>query len=141
MILGRMSKCTGRADIIEFGRHNLKKFRLNKRAVAECKKSRIMRTISKVKDSVAVISESLKDIGVGACTEHKKHQFCVVLFPYNQPVAIVAVDMTFPFAGIFTDKFMRRYSCGNAPVVTRSLIASWILTIGNPRLMQRLKSF
>jgi len=27
MILGRMSKCTGRADMIEFGRHNLKKFR------------------------------------------------------------------------------------------------------------------
>lgn len=26
MILARMSKCTGRADIIEFGKHNLKKF-------------------------------------------------------------------------------------------------------------------
>ena len=26
MILARMSKCIGRADIIEFGRHNLKKF-------------------------------------------------------------------------------------------------------------------
>lgn len=27
IILARMSKCTGRADIIEFGRHNLRKFR------------------------------------------------------------------------------------------------------------------
>jgi len=27
MILGRMSRCVGRADIIEFGKHNLKTFR------------------------------------------------------------------------------------------------------------------
>ncbi len=27
MILGRVSRCVGRADMIEFGRHNLNKFR------------------------------------------------------------------------------------------------------------------
>lgn len=38
-------------------------------------------------------------IGMGSCVNHEKHQFCVELFPNEQPVRL---DMTFPCTGIFT---------------------------------------